>query len=273
MQSESADVDVLCLSEQWLREEYITLISIDKLKLASNFSRSKSEHGGSCIYVKHHVQTKETNYLKGISKEKDFEITAVEILDYCVCVCVCVCVYIYRSPDGDFPPFLRSLESVIQKVQARNKRLILCGDWNTNFMQESIRLHDVQELLSLHNFVNTVRFPAGVTKDTVSLIDVIITNKDSIGELATVMDLRYSDHKAQILQLNMKTIVRKCKKIKSWQEVFQTSEVNSTLQVFTDIFGYYFNIAFPYKLINPSKTYNSKWITKGTKISSKKCVF
>jgi hypothetical protein len=136
-----------------------------------------------------------------------------------------------------------------------------------------LRLHDLQELLSLHNFVNTVRSPARVTKDTVSLIYVIITNKDSIGELATVMDLRYLDHKAQILQLNVKTIVRKCKKIKLWQEVFQTSEVNSALQVLRDIFGYYFNIAFPYKLINSSKMYNSKWITNGTKISSKKCVF
>jgi len=92
----------------------------------------------------------------------------------------------------------------------------------------------------------------------VSLIDVIITNKDSIGKLATVMDLGYLDHKAQILQLNVKTIMRKCKKIKSkqyfeksieefkcllnkesWQEVFQTSEVNSALQVFMDHFGYY----------------------------------
>jgi exonuclease III len=54
---------------------------------------------------------------------------------------------VYRSPDGDFSTFLRSLESVIQKAQARNKRLILCGDWNISFMQESVRLHDVQELL------------------------------------------------------------------------------------------------------------------------------
>jgi hypothetical protein len=77
--------------------------------------------------------------------------TAVEILDYKLII-VCVC----RSPDGDFSTFLRSLESVTQKVQARNKRLILCGDWNINFMLESVRLHDVQELLSLHNLVNTV---------------------------------------------------------------------------------------------------------------------
>jgi hypothetical protein len=59
----------------------------------------------------------------------------------------------------------------------------------------------------------------------------------------------------------------------SWQELFQTSEVSSVLQVFMDIFGYYFNMAFPYKLIHLSKTYNSKWITKGIKISSKRMCF
>jgi len=46
-------------------------------------------------------------------------------------------VCVYRSPDGDFSTFLRSLESV------RNKDIILCGEWNINFMQESVRLHDV----------------------------------------------------------------------------------------------------------------------------------
>ena len=120
---------------------------------------------------------------------------------------------VYRSSDGDFSTFLRSLESVVQKVQTRNKRLMLCGDWNINLMQESVRLHDVQELLSLHNLVNTVRFPARATKVIVSLIDVIITNKHSVGELARVMDLGYSDYKTQIMQLNVKTIVRKCNKI------------------------------------------------------------
>ena len=51
----------------------------------------------------------------------------------------------------------------------------------------------------------------------VSLISGVTTNKDSIGKLATVMDLGYSDYKTQIMQLNVKTIVRKCKKIKSRQ--------------------------------------------------------
>ena len=105
LQSALADVDVLCVSEHWLREEYIKLIRIDKFKLASNFSRSKRDHGGPCIYFNHHVQTKEINCLQGISKEKDFEMTAVEILDYKLIV-LCVCVF--RSPDRDFSTFLRS---------------------------------------------------------------------------------------------------------------------------------------------------------------------
>jgi len=74
-------------------------------------------------------------------------------------------------------------------------------------MQESVRLHDVQELLS-HNLVNTVRSQTRVTKDMVSLIDVIITNKDSIGELATVMDLGYLYHKAEIRGGADKSLVR-----------------------------------------------------------------
>ena len=40
-----------------------------------------------------------------------------------------------------------------------------------------------------------------------------------------------------------------------------------------DIFGYYFNIAFPHKLISHIKAYNSKWITKGVTISSKRIRF
>jgi adenylate cyclase len=53
---------------------------------------------------------------------------------------------------------------------------------------------------------------------------VIITNKNSISELATVMVSGYSDHKAAILQLNVKTIVRKCKKIKLRQYSEKSTE-------------------------------------------------
>jgi len=43
-------------------------------------------------------------------------------------------------------------------------------------------------------------------------MDVIITNKDNYEKLATVVDLGYSDHKAQILHLYVNTLIREHKK-------------------------------------------------------------
>jgi hypothetical protein len=49
-------------------------------------------------------------------------VSAVELLkDKVVVVCV------YRSLDGDLYIFLKNLEAVIQKVQLKKKKLILCG--------------------------------------------------------------------------------------------------------------------------------------------------
>jgi hypothetical protein len=67
----------------------------------------------------------------------------------------------------------------------------------------------VQELLSLHNLVNTVRSPTRVTKNTAYLIDVVITDKETISDTVTVIDLGYSDHKAQVLQLTVKKMAKK----------------------------------------------------------------
>jgi hypothetical protein len=114
LQTELEEVEVLCLSEHWMREEYITFISVNEFKLTSNSSRSKSIHGGTFIYVKHYLQTREVNYINGISKEKDFEMSALEFLDYDLIV---VCVY--RSPDGDFhilkKPRISDLKSESEK--------------------------------------------------------------------------------------------------------------------------------------------------------------
>jgi DNA-binding transcriptional regulator WhiA len=45
-------------------------------------------------------------------------------------------VCIYRSPDGQLDKILNKLELVIQKLQTKNKILLLCGDWNIDFLRE-----------------------------------------------------------------------------------------------------------------------------------------
>jgi len=122
-------------------------------------------------------------------------------------------------------------------------------------MQENVRPHKLEKLLLLYILINKERSPTSITKNTISLTDVIITNKDYHEKLATVVDLGNSDHKAQILYLNIDTLIRGHKKVKtrqfteksieefkcllnkeSWQEVFKTSQANGTLQVCMDTF-------------------------------------
>jgi len=52
------------------------------------------------MYLCKKIQTPEVNYFQGISKEKDFEITVIELLEYKF-----IAVCIYRSPEGDIHTF------------------------------------------------------------------------------------------------------------------------------------------------------------------------
>jgi hypothetical protein len=50
---------------------------------------------------------------------------------------------IYRAPDGESYDFLKKLELVICKVKSKGKQLMLCGDWNINFLQDSAKLQEL----------------------------------------------------------------------------------------------------------------------------------
>jgi hypothetical protein len=62
----------------------------------------------------------------------------------------------------------------MQKIQSRNKTLLLCGDWNLNFMLHNRRLQELQNRLESYDMINTVKSPTRITPSTKSLIDVII---------------------------------------------------------------------------------------------------
>jgi hypothetical protein len=65
-------VAVICLTEHWLSDQKLNCINIKDFKLVSAFCRSSSEHGGSGVYVKNGLETKEISYFAGVSKEKIF---------------------------------------------------------------------------------------------------------------------------------------------------------------------------------------------------------
>jgi hypothetical protein len=90
LKSSLKNILVLCFTEHWVQVDYLNLIQIDQYKLVSYFSRKKYDHGGSCIYVKQGIRTKELNCFKGISEEKECEMSVTELIDY---GCITVCTY------------------------------------------------------------------------------------------------------------------------------------------------------------------------------------
>jgi exonuclease III len=135
-------IDVLCFAEHWISSDQINLINLDQYKLRSQFCRTKKKGGGSCIFVRDILKTKQTHYLSVIGQEKDFELSAVELLDIKT-----VIVSIYRSPESDLDEFLAKLEIVMRRIQENKKRHILCGDWNVNLLHSNSKLHKVQNVL------------------------------------------------------------------------------------------------------------------------------
>jgi hypothetical protein len=111
---------------------------------------------------------------------------------------------VYRSPDRQFEKLLNKLELIIQKLIKKDKILLLCGDWNMDFLHEDGNLTDLTDLLLRYNLVNTVQFPTRITKSTSILTDVIIINKKDYMEPAKVKEIGLSDHQAQVLPVLIK---------------------------------------------------------------------
>jgi hypothetical protein len=69
------------------------------------------------------LKTRELTFLTNLGREKVFEISAIELVDFKIIV---VCTY--RSPNSNVDNFLELLEETVNKVLLRGRFLVLCGD-------------------------------------------------------------------------------------------------------------------------------------------------
>jgi hypothetical protein len=180
--------------------------------------------------------------------------------------------------------FLKNLEDVIQKVQLKKKTLILCGEWNINFLDDSVK-----SLLQVYNLVSTVTSPIRITKNSTTQMDVIVLNRQVFKFSLSVLDLGYLDHLAQTLNINANRpdrgpqMSRKRQFMEEgiqefnyllqkelWQQSFSNSDANSSFNVFMDMILFYYDIAFPLKTVYMSKTRRNKWITQAIRNSCKR---
>jgi hypothetical protein len=148
----------------------------------------------------------------------------------------------------------------------KHKTLILCGDWNINFLQTNSHTRELNNLLLQYNLKHIVNVPTRITKTTATLLDVVITNEKKFINSLKIMDLGLSDHYAQILTiliLDFSNIPYRIKKRQfceanvqeflyllnqvTWQEVYIESDVNAKFNTFMDVFFIVIILHFQFK--------------------------
>ena len=103
---------------------------------------------------------------------------------------------IYRPPDSsnylnkEFNNFLNEMLSKVNKISMET---FLLGDINVNFLTKSNN-KEIKNIFVTHGLTQIVKSPTRVTKDTKTLIDVILTSNNSHVQCTKVIPLSLSDH-------------------------------------------------------------------------------
>ena len=285
--SDLKDIDVLCLSEHWLKLDEVSSVKFPKFSLASKYCREKKKCGGTCIFVKTDIEIKTLPQFENLSIDEHFEASMVELPSFRIVV---ICVY--RNPSSDVNIMIEKLDFLLNYLQNKGKHVIIVGDLNLDFShaQNSSTLCNMLNSYGLHPVVES---PTRVSKSHKSTIDQVILNKKFWDFKITICDTGFSDHYAQILQIfnisgskqNNKSSWYKIKRLcnkenieylnyllgqENWENVFNSFTVNEAFSEFLNTFTYYFDIAAPKQKFKVNNKNNCNWVTVGIRTSGKR---
>ena len=125
---------------------------MDQYKLGAKFCRECHKCGGVSIFVDDTLQCTNIN-LDEFCKEQDIEACAVKINLSSLTICI---LSIYRSPMGNFLHFLRTLESILNFLHNSTIEIIICGDFNINYLNDYDKKSKLDNLLLSYNLYSTV---------------------------------------------------------------------------------------------------------------------
>lgn len=193
--------DVLCVTEHWLNNTEMSFLSLPGYINASQFCRTNKTRGGSVIFVKNYMQTKDCTQLTGLAEELIFEISAVSLP---ILKTVIVCVY--RPPTGDITIFLNKLHDVLSVVHAMSYELILSGDFNLNFLlptREVMEISNITKSFGLEMCIKGITRPNLRDLNCGTCIDNVFTSFHPETWSAWIIHVGVSDHNAIILETSV----------------------------------------------------------------------
>jgi hypothetical protein len=267
-----------------------TLVSgyynFNKYSLISSFCTKDKKHGGSCIYVKNNLEAKPYNSFDKLNQEEHFEASIIELTQYNTII---ICVY--RMPNINV--FIGTMNTIISNLTNKRKNIIIVGNLNIDFLRKKINLK-LQRMLNSYGLQAIVEVPTRIGPTSQKAIDQIIINKDIWRYNLKVIDMGFSDNKAQVLQIQMQcnhkkgharlkeeyktSISYKEENIQylnhllgkeNWEQILNENSVNNAYNEFVGTLQYYYNIAMPNKRVTIIQQENT-WVMAGIRISGKK---
>lgn len=255
-------IDIICVTENWLNENNQSMYNLVGFKNVTTSVRNVYKQGGVSIYTKVDIKTTEMPSIQALSTDKDCELAAVFFPDMNL-----VSLVSYRSPTGNLNIFFDTLETALTKIDKdypANTKIVIAGDFNINFIEDSKHLRELQKIMENYGFTPTIYEPTHITENQRKCIDNILINFANYS-CAEVLQTQISDHKPQIIRFSLtkKTQTATQKRCYSesnynnfiqqitkeaWENVYNcSSDANEMFNQFFDTFKYYFDLSFPIK--------------------------
>lgn len=191
----------------------------------------------------------------------------------------------YRPPDSSLytnKSFENNFETLLKSVNGINLETLLLGDLNINYLKKNDH-QNLKGIIKLNGFEQIVNQPTRTTKDTSTLIDIILTNRPSNIVRHDVFSLSLSDHDCVgcVRKLNHERLLPRtitCRNYKSydshrlceelnntdWSSGYSSTCVNSAWSLMKNILQSSFNTYAP-KIVKRVKGWHCPWLSNDIK--------
>ncbi|XP_044764430.1 uncharacterized protein LOC123320995 [Coccinella septempunctata] len=274
------NTQVMSITEHWLSQEEAEVFSLEGWQLAHSYNRKHFKRGGVLTLCRSHSPFVCLDEVNNLSLDLHCEISAIKLLQYDL-----ILISIYRAPKSDFHMFFDNLEKIFGILSTTQCRVAFLGDFNLLFNSPDKNCKSFCDIMNCNGFVRTIFEP---TRGP-NCIDNIFINfgGDSGGYFSRVVEFEFSDHRAQLLEVNIPagmvddTLVKSFRPLTeegmfsfhnvlsslSWIFLYDGGgTVNDRFGVFVDVITDAFQLCFPFRMMKSrGKDGGVRWFTRELK--------
>lgn len=198
--------DIFTVSESWLNSTVSNAeVEIEGYKL-TRLDRTGKLGGGVCVYTRSLLKTQILKELTEISSSGFHQLWMQVQHKNLKSILLCTA---YRPPDCPVACFNNDFSEKYSAALTRGKDVFVVGDLNCDMLKNSQETSALKDLCSSLNLTQLITSPTRVTKQSSTLLDVILASNTNIVSESEVIENHISDHYVICTVLNLKLPKRK----------------------------------------------------------------